>query len=71
MIYYDAENKSSFYKKNIDRDVLNAYHQALNYVIERNRDLCLSVEANYLLVNSKESLADIFMKKMIEQEVVK
>ena len=71
MIYYDAENKSSFYKKNIDKDVLNAYHQALNYVIERNRDLCLSVEANYLLVNSKESLTDIFMKKMIEQEVVK
>ena len=70
-IYYDAEDNSKFYKKNIDRDVIRAYHEALDYLISKNRDFCSSVEANYVMVSAQEPLSNIFLNKLYQEEIVK
>lgn len=70
-IFYDSENKVKQYKKNIDRDVIKAYEQALNYTTSKIKNYCLALEADYLLFNSSSSLEDLFITDFQKQGVLK
>lgn len=67
----DAESSDRFFRKKIDRDVVNAYKEALKYVTDRIRLYCESREARYMMVPAHESLADIFFGRLSDMEVTK
>lgn len=69
--YFDSENADRFYRKNISKEIINAYKRALEYATGRLRDLCLSRGGQYLLVSSNESMQEIFFDKMINLGVMK
>ncbi|MBO4982701.1 MAG: DUF58 domain-containing protein [Clostridia bacterium] len=68
---FDSENVEKTYRKNIKREILQAYKEALNYVTERISNICGSRGANYLLVSTEDSMSDIFFGKLIEKGVLK
>lgn len=70
-IIHDSESDSHFFKDNINRDVLNAYQKALDYVTGRISNYCMSREADYLLVSTEDSLKDIFLDKMTQRGIIK
>lgn len=70
MILFDVED-NRFYKKNITKDVLNAYQKALEFVTKQMQDNCLNRNASYLLINAKSSLQEIFFHDLALMEVVK
>ena len=68
---YDSENVEKIYRRNIKKDIMEAYRKALRCVTERINELCASRGASYLLVSSEDELGDIFFGKMVEREVLK
>ena len=71
MHFYDSEAPSKFYRKNINKDILQAYGRALEYATDRVRTLCLSRGADYALVSSEESLEAIFFDRLAGMGVIK
>lgn len=69
--YFDSENMNRFYRKNITRDIINAYKLALEYATDRVRNLCHSRGAEYMLVSAEEKVSDIFYNKMTTMGVLK
>lgn len=69
--FYDSENATNEYRKNINKDIVAAYNKALEYVVNRIRNYCNARGANYLLVQSDDSLSEIFLKTMPEMGVLK
>lgn len=69
-IFYDSEN-NNMYKKNINKDVVKAYYEALNYITSSISSFCKSREATYLLVNATSSLDDIILNQAISKGVIK
>ena len=70
-IILDSESTHRQYKKNINKDVLEAYNEALNFVTGRIKDYCASRDATYMLVSTGDSLSHIFLEQMIGLEVLK
>ena len=70
-IFYDSENNAKQYKKNIDRDVIKAYQEALNYTTSKIKNYCLALEADYLLFKSDASLESLFITDFQKQGVLK
>ena len=68
---YDSEDAEKTYRKNIKRDIMQAYRKALKYATDRIDSLCASRGASYLLVSSEENMGDIFFGRMVEREVLK
>lgn len=68
---YDSESAEKIYRKNIKKDIMQAYRKALEYVQERIASVCASRGANYLLVSSEDQMGDVFFGKMVEREVLK
>ncbi len=68
---FDSEVSSKTYKKNIDRDIIKAYKLALQYIIDRVRNLCESRGANYVFVDAEASLGEIFFEELVNMEVLK
>ena len=71
MHMFDSENISNEYRKYINKDVLNAYRQAVNYIIGSMEDFCASREATYILCEESKSINDIVLGKLIEKGVLK
>ena len=69
--FFDSEDVNNQYRKNINRDIVNAYNQALEYTINRIKNYCNSRNANYVLVNSESSISELFLKTMPEMGVLK
>lgn len=69
--FYDSEDINKQYRKNINKDIVNAYQEALNYVINRIKVYCQSRGANYLLVPSEMKMAELFLKVLPEMGVLK
>ena len=69
--FFDSENVNNQYRKNINRDIINAYNQALEYTITRIKNYCNSRNANYVLVNSESSISELFLKTLPEMGVLK
>jgi hypothetical protein len=71
MHMFDSENIANEYRKHINKDVLNAYREAVNYIIGSMEDFCSSRNATYILCEETRSVNDIFMSKLIEKGVLK
>ena len=71
MHFFDSENTSRFYRKNINREIAQAYKRALEYATGRIADLCAARGANYMLVSAEEDIKDIFFRKFVEAGVLK
>ena len=70
-IIRDSEDMGRFYKDNIGRDMLEAYRKALNHVTKRLEDFCVSREADYQLVSTKDELKDILLGQLMKKGVIK
>ncbi|MGM9969586.1 MAG: DUF58 domain-containing protein [Anaeroplasma sp.] len=68
---YDSEDINKIYKKNVNKDVINAYSRALEYVKKRIYNLCNARDAKYLFVNASESILEVFLKDLPEMGVLK
>ena len=68
---YDSESVERVYRKNIKKDIMQAYRKALEYVQERIETVCASRGASYLLVSSEDKMGDIFFSRLVEKEVLK
>ncbi len=71
MHLFDSENESLFYRKNIDRDIINAYKAALQYATDRIRQYCNARGADYMLVAADQSMGEIFFDKLVNLGVLK
>lgn len=71
MHFFDSENSEKFYRKNINREIAQAYKRALEYATGRIRDYCGARGANYMLVPAEEPLSAIFYDDMISMGVLK
>ena len=69
--FFDSENVNNQYRKNINRDIIHAYHKALEYTVNRIKNYCNSRDANYVLVNSESSISELFLKTLPEMGVLK
>lgn len=69
--FFDSEDQSRFYRKNINREIARAYKRALEYVTGRIRDYCLARGASYLLVPAQKPLADVMFGDLVTREVLK
>lgn len=70
MIFYDAETNSS-YKRNITKDVLKAYKEALDFIRKDLYHFIKTRNSSYIFVNSNSSLDQVILKDAIQEEVIK
>ena len=71
MHFFDSENAQKFYRRNINKEIIRAYKEALAYATGRIRNYCQSRGGEYMLVASEDSLMDIFYDKLMTMGVVK
>ena len=71
MHLFDSENTSRYYRKNIDREIIKAYKEALIYATERIENYCHARGASYMLVSAGDPLSEILFGKMINIGVLK
>ncbi len=69
--FFDSEHASRFYRKDIDREVIRAYKQAVEYVQSRIRDYCNARGGHYMLVSAEDSANEVFFNKFTSMGVVK
>ena len=69
--FYDSEDVNKTYRKNINRDIIHAYNEALAYTVNRIKNYCNSRNASYMLVQSDKSVSEIFLKDLPEMGVLK
>lgn len=67
--FFDSENASLFYRKDIDREIAKAYKRALEYATSRIRDYCNARGANYLLVSAEDKPQDVLFEKLVNMGV--
>ena len=70
-VFYDCENSSNSYRKNINRDVVLAYRQAVQFVQDRLRDYCNARGAEYVLVKDDKPVDEIFFEQLTGMGVLK
>lgn len=69
--YFDSEVITKDYRKNVNKDVINAYRQALSYIQTTLNEFCMSRGANYLMLPDDAKLNDIFLAMLIDKGVLK
>ena len=69
--FYDSEDVNKQYRKNINKEIVNAYNEALNYTTNRIKTYCNSRNASYMLVQSDKPISEIFLKNLPEMGVLK
>lgn len=69
--FYDSENPNRYYRRNINRDIVNAYREAVKYVQNRIRNYCNARGANYLLVSDEKPMEKIFFDYLTQTGVLK
>ncbi len=71
MHFFDSESAERFYRKNIDKEIMRAYREALKHVQERVKNYCSSRGADYMMVSTEDSLSEIFYGKLVDMGVLK
>ena len=71
MHFFDCEDTSKYYRKNISREIINAYKKAVEYATGRIREYCAARGADYMLVCSEDPLNKVFFEKLIDEGVIK
>ena len=70
-IFYDSENTGRSYRKNINRDIIRAYREAVQYVQDRLRGYCNAREAEYMLVQDDKPIDEVFFEQLTQLGVMK
>lgn len=70
-IFYDSEQPTKSYRKNINRDIIRAYREAVQYVQDRIRNYCNARGAEYILVRDDKPLDEIFFEQLTQLGVMK
>lgn len=70
-IFYDSENSEKSYRKNINKDIIKAYREAVKYVQERLRNYCNARGAEYVLVRDDKPVDEIFFEQLTQLGVMK
>ncbi len=68
---FDAEDSAKSYRKNIDRDVIAAYKEAVRYVQDRIRNYCNARGASYLLATDQKPIDKLFFEQLTAIGVLK
>lgn len=68
---FDAEDPKRSYRKNIDREVIAAYKEAVRYVCDRIRNYCNAREAAYLLATDQKPIDQLFFEQLTAIGVLK
>ncbi len=71
MHLFDSEDTSKYYRKNITKDIIQAYKEAVKFVTTRVSDYCAAQEAHYVLVKADDSLHEIFFGTLVDKGVIK
>lgn len=71
MHFFDSENFNRTYRKNITREIVQAYKRALEYATGRISNYCAARGADYILVSDEESAGEIFFDKLVDKGVLK
>ena len=71
MHFFDSEELARTYRKNITRDIIKAYRQAVDYATGRIRNFCAVRGADYMLVQSEENIGEVFFKRLVNEGVLK
>ncbi len=71
MHFFDCEDVSREYRRNIGRDIINAYKQAVEYATGRLRGHLAAREGEYLLVPSDLSMQELFFGILADKGVLK
>ena len=69
--YFDSETVANDYRKFVNKDVVKAYHEAVNYITTSLSEFCYARGAQYLLVPDNKSINQIFMEMLVEKGVLK
>ena len=70
MHFIDSEKQGNFFRKKIDKDRINAYKDALKYVVNRIKSYCESRGGKHLLVPAFRGLFDVFFGDMTDLGVL-
>lgn len=70
-IFYDSENENRSYRRNINKDIIKAYREAVKYVQDRLRNYCNARGAEYVLVKDDKPLDEIFFEQLTQLGVMK
>ena len=68
---FDSENLQKTYRRNIDKQIIEAYKMAVEYVTSRIRNYCEARGAAYILASDDKSVGEIFLSQMSDRGVVK
>ena len=69
--FFDSEDQSKEYRKNIDSDITAAYKAALEFVKNRIKEYCEARGASYQLVTAEDELFKVIFGSLTEREVLK
>ncbi len=70
-IFYDSESPEKSYRKNINRDIIKAYREAVKYVQNRLRNYCNARGAEYALVSDDKPVDEFFFEQLTQLGVMK
>ena len=68
---YDSEDAERTYRKNVNREILAAYREAVAYATDRIKNYLTARGADYMLVSSDEDISDVLFGKMERLGVLK
>ncbi len=71
MHLFDSESVHRTYRKNIDKEIVKAYKDALQYSINRIREYCQARGADYMMAHAEDSVGEIFFGKLVQIGVLK
>jgi uncharacterized protein (DUF58 family) len=69
-IFYDSENEKKSYRKNINRDIIRAYREAVRYVQDRLHNYCAARGAQYALACAEKPIEEFVFEKLIGSGVL-
>jgi len=69
--FTDSERPNRIYKKNIDREIIEAYKAAVNYVKVRMRNYCAARGAAYLLASDNKPIDSFLFEQLTSAGVLK
>lgn len=71
MHFFDSEDTGRYYRKNITREIAQAYKQAVEYATGRIRDYCAARGADYILVGAEDPVGKLFFERLTDEGVLK
>ncbi|MCM1438291.1 MAG: DUF58 domain-containing protein [Roseburia sp.] len=71
MHFFDSEDSGKYYRKNITREIAQAYKKAVEYATGRIRDYCAARGADYILVCDEDPVGKLFFERLTGEGVLK